>query len=132
VALARDAHPSTRAEDRAQTHDYIAIAAEFDNGRDLTWIWSSQLAAGTHFHCPVGAWAARETHWVVRSGADRFAQWCEDERSVFDDVRAAMGAPPGRIVKVWLIAVSSFQHGTARADFADIVLRNGSQSIRVL
>jgi Protein of unknown function (DUF3047) len=126
------AHPSTRAEDRAQTHDYISIATEFDNGRDLTWIWSSRLAPGTHFHCPVGAWTARETHWVVRCGADRFGQWCEDERNVFDDVSAAMGAPPARIVRVWLIAVSSFQHGTARAEFSGIVLRNGTQSIRVL
>ena len=43
-----------------------------------------------------------------------------------------MGPPPTRIVRVWLIAVSSFQHGTARAEFADIVLDDGTQRLRVL
>ena len=124
--------PSHLAEDRAQTHDYISIAAEFDNGRDLTWIWSSQLAPETHFHCPVHAWTARETHWVVRSGPERLGQWCAEERNVHADVLAAMGTPAARIVRVWLIAVSSFQHGTARAEFADIVLSDGSQTLRVL
>ena len=124
--------PSAAAENRAQTHDYISIATEFDNGRDLTWIWSSQLARDTHFHCPIGAWAARETHWVVRSGNDALGQWCFEERNVHADVCAAMGPPPTRIVRVWLIAVSSFQHGTARAEFADIVLDDGAQALRVL
>ena len=124
--------PSNLAEDRAQTHDYISIATEFDNGRDLTWIWSSQLAPETHFDCPIHAWTARETHWVVRSGNDRLGQWCSEERNVYADVQAAMGAPAARIVRVWLIALSSFQHGTARAEFADIVLSDGSQSFRVL
>ena len=124
--------PSNLAEDRAQTHDYISIATEFDNGRDLTWIWSSQLAPETHFACPIHAWTARETHWVVRSGNERLGQWCSEERHVHADVLAAMGAPPARIVRVWLIALSSFQHGTARAEFADIVLSDGAQSFRVL
>ncbi len=124
--------PSDVAEDRPQTHDYISIATEFDNGRDLTWIWSSQLAPETHFHCPISAWTARETHWVVRSGNERLGQWCAEERNVYADVLAAMGPPPARIVRVWLIAVSSFQHGTARAEFADIVLSDGSQTFRVL
>ena len=124
--------PSKVAEDRAPTHDYISIATEFDNGRDLTWIWSSQLAPETHFHCPVHGWTARETHWVVRSGNEHLGQWCSEERNVHADVLAAMGAPAARIVRVWLIAVSSFQHGTARAEFADIVLSDGAQSFRVL
>ena len=124
--------PSNLAEDRAQTHDYISIATEFDNGRDLTWIWSSQLAPETHFACPIHAWTARETHWVVRSGNERLGQWCSEERHVHADVLAAMGAPPARIVRVWLIALSSFQHGTARAEFADIVLSDGAQSFRLL
>ena len=126
------ATPSVLAEDRPQTHDYISIATEFDNGRDLTWIWSSQLAPDTHFHCPISAWSARETHWVVRSGNDALGQWCTEERNVYADVCAAMGPPPARIVRVWLIAVSSFQHGTARAEFADIALDDGAQRLRVL
>ena len=124
--------PSALAENLPQTHDYVSIAAEFDNGRDLTWIWSSQLAPGTHFPCPVGAWSARETHWVARSGVGDLGRWCTEERKVYDDVLAAMGQPPSRIVRIWLIAVSSFQHGTARAEFADIVLDDGALVVRVL
>ena len=124
--------PSSIAEDRPQTHDYISIATEFDNGRDLTWIWSSQLTPETYFDCPIHAWTARETHWVVRSGNEHLGQWCSEERHVHADVLAAMGAPAGRIVRVWLIALSSFQHGTARAEFADIVLSDGLQTFRVL
>ena len=95
-------------------------------------MWSSQLAVGTHFHCPVIAWTQRETHWVVRSGHAHMGQWCAQEQHVYADVLAAMGLPPARIVKVWLIAVSSFQHGTARGEFADIVLSDGTQHCRVL
>ena len=124
--------PSALAEDRPQTHDYVSIATEFDNGRDLTWIWSSQLAPETHFHCPIGAWSARETHWVARSGVGDLGRWCAEERNVYDDVLAAMGPPPARIVRVWLIAVSSFQHGIARAEFAEIVLDDGTRAVRVL
>ena len=124
--------PSAVAENRPQTHDYISIATEFDNGRDLTWIWSSQLAPETHFHCPVGAWTARETHWVARSGTGDLGRWCSEERNVHADVLASMGPAPARIVRVWLIAVSSFQHGTARAEFADIVLDDGVRAVRVL
>ncbi len=127
-----DAHPSTRAEDAVPTHDYISVAAEFDNGRDLTWIWSSQLAPGTHFHCPVKAWTARETHFVVRSGTAELGTWLAEERDIHRDVTLAMGSPPGRIVRVWLIAVCSFQHGTARAEFADIELENEFGGIPVL
>ena len=125
-------HPSAVAEDRVQTHDYISVATEFDNGRDLTWIWSSQLAPETHFHCPVSAWTARETHWVARSGSGDLGRWCAEERNVYADVLASMGPPPARIVRVWLIAVSSFQHGSARAEFADIVLDDGAHAVRVL
>jgi hypothetical protein len=126
------AQPSTLPEDTVRTHDYISVATQFDSGRDLTWIWSSQLAPETHFHCPIQAWTARETHLVVRSGADALGEWCGEERNVFADVAAAMGPPPARIVKVWLIGVSSFQHGSARAEFSDITLSNESGTIQVL
>lgn len=126
------AHPSVTAEDSVRTHDYISIATEFDDGRDLTWIWSCALAPGSHFRCPIKAWAARETHWVVRSGLDALGEWYAEERNVFADVAAAMGTPPARIVSVWIIGVSTFQHGTARAELADIVLHDHSGTIVVL
>ena len=61
-----DEHPSRMPEDTVRTHDYVSIATEFDNGRDLTWIWSAALAPELHFHCPIKAWSARETHLVSR------------------------------------------------------------------
>lgn len=127
-----DQHPSSVAEDSALTHDYVSIATEFDNGRDLTWIWSSRLAPGTHFPCPIKAWRARETHYVVRSGLGEAGVWCSDSRRVYDDVSVAMGEPPSRIVAVWLICVATFQHGTARGAFEDIRLGAGDVSQRVL
>lgn len=127
-----DEHPSAAREDRAMTHDYISVATEFDNGRDLTWIWSSTMAAGEHFACPVRLWSARETHYVVRTGADRAGTWYDESRHVYADVAESMGPPPSRITAVWLIAVSTFQHGTARASFAAIKLDNGRESVTVL
>lgn len=124
--------PSAVAEDSARCHDYVSIATEFDNGRDLTWFWSSSLAPGRHFHCPVKAWTSRETHFVVRSGSDGLGHWQREERAVWADVAAAMGPPPGRIVRVWLIAVASFQHGRLRAEFSDIELDDGQQRHRIL
>jgi hypothetical protein len=127
-----EAHPSRVREDSVRAHDYISIATEFDNGRDLTWFWSTSLPPGHHFACPVKAWSHRETHLVVRSGSAGLGQWQREERAVRADVERSMGPPPGRIVRVWLIAVASFQHGSLRAEFSDIRLSNGPQSAQVL
>jgi hypothetical protein len=124
--------PSTCAEDTARCHDYVSIATEFDNGRDLTWFWSSALAPGRHFQCPVQAWRARETHFVVRSGQTGLGTWQRESRRVWDDVANAMGTPPRRIVRVWLIAVASFQHGPLRAEFSEIEIDDGRRRHRVL
>ena len=127
-----DEHPSTLAEDTHATHDYVSVATEFDNGRDLTWMWSSCLAPETWFDCPIKAWSRRETHVVVRSGWSAAAHWCRESRAVHRDVVRAMGPPPARIVAVWLICVASFQHGTARASFEAIELRDGEHHLTVL
>jgi len=127
-----EAHPSRVPEDSVRAHDYISIATEFDNGRDLTWFWSANLPPEHHFRCPVKAWSHRETHMVVRSGSAGLGQWQREERAIWTDVAQAMGPPPGQIVRLWLIAVASFQHGSLRAEFSDIRLCNGPQSARVL
>ena len=114
--------PATEPEDTAPTHDYVSIAVEFDNGRDLTYMWSCALPTEKAFHCPIKHWTARETHLVVRSGTDGLGDWHTETRDVFDDYRRHMGPPPSAIVAVWLIVVSTFQHGTAEAEFADIEL----------
>ncbi|MEQ8232222.1 MAG: DUF3047 domain-containing protein [Gammaproteobacteria bacterium] len=127
-----DEHPSRVAEDVSDSHDYVSIALEFDNGRDLTWIWSSCLPPEHHFACPIRAWSARETHLVVRSGEDDAGRWLDERRAVHADVTRAMGAPPARIVAVWLIAVATFRHGRARAAFEDIRLERGGTRLAVL
>jgi hypothetical protein len=110
----------------------MSLALEFENGRDLTWYWSAALPVGTHYHCPLPTWTARETHWVVRSGADGLGVWHREERRVADDYRAAVGPVPTRIVAAWLIAVSIFGRRRGRAAFADVVLRDGANELRVV
>ncbi|MFT4584452.1 MAG: hypothetical protein ACI915_001955 [Gammaproteobacteria bacterium] len=127
-----DEHPSCDREDLAISHDYVSVAVEFDDGRDLSWIWSSCLEPELFFQCPVKIWKERETHFVVRSKDDKLATWTEETRNVFADVSKSMGSPPHRITALWLIVLSTFNHRTARASFADILLTNGDQRIRVL
>jgi hypothetical protein len=127
-----DELPAAVAEDTPIAHDYMSLALEFENGQDLTWYWSAALPVGTHYTCPLPTWAARETHWVVRSGAAGLGRWHEERRTVADDYRAAVGTVPARIVGAWFIAVSIFRHGHGRAAFADIVLRDGERELRVL
>jgi hypothetical protein len=69
---------------------------------------------------------------VVRNGADGLGQWFEETRPIAADYRAAVGEPPARIVGVWLIAVSLFRRGRARATFADIRVSDGTRMLQVL
>lgn len=109
--------PSKLPEDLAFTHDYLSIAVEFDNGRDLTYMWSAGLPHDHVFRCPLGYWCDWETHWVLRSGEAGLGQWQSEIRNIAADYREALGDPlPQRVVRVWLIANSVFQrrHGLAR------------------
>lgn len=118
-----DQLPSALPEDLAFTHDYLSIAVEFDNGRDLTWMWSAGLPHDHVFRCPLGWWCDRETHWVLRSGSQGLGQWHSERRKVLADYRAALGDPlPQRIVRIWLIANSVFQRRHGKARFAKIRL----------
>ena len=109
--------PSQLPEDLAFTHDYLSIAVEFDNGRDLTYMWSAGLPHDHVFRCPLGYWCDWETHWVLRSGEAGLGEWHGEARNIAADYRKALGEPlPKRVVRVWLIANSVFQrrHGKAR------------------
>lgn len=117
-----NALPSRVREDALATHDYVSIALEFDDGRDLTWHWSAALPEGHHYGCPLPRWAGRETHVVMRSGADGIGTWIDERCDVHADAARALGRLPSRIVAVWLIAVSLFQRGRASADFGRIAL----------
>ena len=116
--------PSSLPEDLAFTHDYLSIAVEFENGRDLTYMWSAGLPHDHVFRCPLGWWCDRETHWVLRSGAAGLGQWHSESRSIAADYRAALDEPlPDRVVRVWLIANSVFQRGFGKARFRNIRVR---------
>jgi len=64
-----DRLPGTRAEDTLLTHDYMSVAVEFDDGRDLSYHRSVTLPAETSYRCPLPHWRQREWHLVVRSGS---------------------------------------------------------------
>lgn len=124
--------PSRLPEHIQPTHDYLSIALEFDNGLDLTWLWSAELPVDTIFQCPLPWWDQRETHWVVRSGSRGLGQWCAERRAVLADYeRAIGGAPPARIVAVWLIANTAFQRGVGQCRYRGIVLEDGSRKLVV-
>jgi hypothetical protein len=125
--------PSALPEHIRPTHDYLSLAVEFDNGLDLTYIWSASLPQGYIFRCPLPWWCDRETHWVVRSGREELGQWVSERRDVFADYQQAIGGPmPARIARVWLIAVSVFQRQTGVCSYQDVTIGAGEERQRVL
>jgi hypothetical protein len=124
--------PSASAEDSRTTHDYLSLAVEFDNGQDLTYLWSVALEPEYSFRCPIATWHQRETHVVIRSGYEGLGRWVSEERDVWRDYQNAIGSPPERIVGVWLIAASIFQHGQGRCEYRDIELDTASGVNRAL
>jgi hypothetical protein len=124
--------PSEVAENSAPTHDYLSIAIEFDNGQDLTYFWSAALPVGVSFRCPLPWWDKHETHQVVRSGAAELGRWRDEEQPVLADYEKAIGgAPPARIVGVWLIAVAAFQHRLGECEYSRIELTSASQRVAI-
>lgn len=120
-----DELPSRLPEHVQPTHDYLSIAVEFDDGRDLTYLWSAALPVGTIFQCPLPWWDQRETHQVVRSGAEGLGTWADEERPLLADCERALAGPaPREIVGVWLIAVSAFQGGEGRCRYRGIALED--------
>lgn len=124
--------PSALPEHIPPTHDYLSIAVEFDNGLDLTWMWSCELPQDTIFQCPLPWWDQRETHWVIRSGREQLGQWLSERRSLLADYeRAIGGTPPGNIVAVWLIANTAFQRGEGRCRYRDIRVTDADGAVPV-
>lgn len=124
-----DKLPALAAETNAISHDYLSIAVEFENGKDLTYLWSRELPVGLSFPCPLEGWKDRETHIVARSGTGDLGQWLNESHNVLADYDKAIGGPaPGRIVRVWLIANSVFGRGEGRAQFGNIQLNDGPAS----
>jgi hypothetical protein len=127
-----DKIPASTSENTLPTHDYMSIAVEFDNGQDITFIWSHDLPVGESFRCPLPGWDFRETHIVARSGTGNLGKWLSEQQNVFDNYKKAVGgAMPKRITRVWLIAVSLFQKVEGMSQFGEIVLKDGATETRV-
>ena len=117
-----DRLPSRLPEDLQLTDDYLSVAAEFDDGGDLTFMWSAGLPRDHIFACPLNFWCERETHWVVRTPHDGLGKWHNESRSLWDDTHNAYGARPARAVRLWLIANSVFQRNDGAAAIRDLRL----------
>jgi hypothetical protein len=127
-----DELPSDIREDAVPSHDYLSIAVEFDNGRDITYYWSSALPVGTGYDCPLPGWKGKEYHVVVRSGPDGLGAWHEERRNLYQDYLTYMGEPPGRIVRVWLIANSVFQRRSGTCSYAAIRVADQNRIVEVV
>ena len=124
--------PALGPETEVGFHDYHSIAVEFDNGQDITWLWSRELAPGTKFRCPLEGWKERETHIVLESGEAGLGEWRAHLRPVLQDYREAVGGEaPARIVAVWFIANSYFGKQPGEAYFANVQLRDGDRRVDV-
>ncbi|HET9693846.1 MAG TPA: DUF3047 domain-containing protein [Steroidobacteraceae bacterium] len=125
--------PADLREDSLPSHDYLSIAAEFDDGQDLTYYWSASLPAGTVYRCPLPTWMDKETHVVVRSGKSDLGRWLEQSRDLHEDYHRIIGGPARSVVRVWLIANSLFLRGHGRCEYAGIELRRADgAAVKVL
>lgn len=128
-----DRLPARRAEDTLLTHDYMSVAVEFDDGRDLSYHWSAALPKETSYRCPLPYWRKREWHLVVRSGRAGLGEWYHEERTLAGDRSNAIGgATPREVARVWLIVTCVSAGGEARGSYADIELVDRAATIRVL
>ncbi len=124
--------PARGPETLMQHHDYLSIALEFDNGQDLTWMWSAHLEEEFHFGCPLPWWDVRETHYVLQSGEQGLGSWHSHSRNVLADYEASIELPaPERIVGVWFIANSLFGRNPGAASFANATINTGDALVKV-
>jgi hypothetical protein len=127
-----DRLPSALPEDTVVSHDYLSIAVEFENGKDITYFWSAALPSETAFWCPLPAWKEREFHVAVRSGPIGLGAWQSESRDLVADARRWLGGDPGPVVAVWLIANSMMQRRLGEAQYSDVVFETGGGPVRVL
>ena len=124
--------PSRLPEDRLDSHDYLSIAAEFDDGQDLTYFWSSSLPVGKAFRCPIPRWTPLESHMVVRSGLADLGKWVDDERDLYADYKMHIGGAAKSVVNVWLLGVSLFQRRSGSCRFAEMhISQPGAAPLRL-
>lgn len=124
--------PSHLPEDQILTHDYLSIAVEFDDGQDITYMWSSSLPVGRVFRCPLPGWDAVETHVVQRSGLADLGTAFDERRDLFEDYRRIVGGKATRAVRVWLIANSLFLRQVGRCAYRRIAIGQTDRLQRIL
>jgi hypothetical protein len=124
--------PSRIPENTLPGHDYVSVAIEFDNGQDLTYLWSCSLPVGTAFRCPIPWWDKHETHVVARSGASELGLWQRESKRVMADYLEHVGGEvPRRVVGIWLISLSPFQRAVAEWDCGQIELSSADKTLRI-
>lgn len=122
--------PSKLPETSSGTHDYLSIAVKFDDGQDLTFMWSSSLANELVFRCPLDGWNKIETHLVQRSGTKDLGKWLSESRKIKADYTKNIGGKAKKIVQVWFIGVSLFKRGMGKCKYANIEFEdNGKKTI---
>lgn len=124
-----DQLPSSVPEDQAVTHDYVSIGVKFEDGQDLTYIWSEQLPQGKVFRCPLPAWSAIETHMVVRSGKTDLGTWQSQERDIASDYSTHIGGPAKAISHIWLLAITPFQRRRGACRYADMKITTADNAV---
>lgn len=131
--------PSRLREDLTISHDYLSIAFEFENGRDLTYTWSWELPKEYGYWCPLPAWADREYHVVIRSGTDELGKWLHEERDLHGDYVKYVEEGedngvqlPQQIIKVWFIAGNRWQRFKGEMDIKQIRIILGDEVIQIL
>lgn len=112
--------PSRLPEDQLTSHDYMSIAAEFDDGQDLTYFWSCSLPVGKAFRCPIPRWTPLESHMAVRSGTADLGKWVSDERDIYEDYKQHIGGPAKSVTRIWLLGVSLFQRHPGSCRFGNM------------
>lgn len=127
-----DRLPSHLPEDQILTHDYLSIAVEFDDGQDITYLWSSSLPVGKVFRCPLPGWDVVETHVVQRSGLADLGKPFDERRDLFEDYRHIVGGKATRVVRVWLLANSLFMRQIGRCAYRRIAIGQTGQLQRIL
>jgi hypothetical protein len=124
--------PSLLPEDQLTSHDYLSIAAEYDDGQDLTYFWSKSLPVGKAFRCPIPRWTPLESHMVVRSGLAELGKWVSDERDLYEDYKTHIGGSAKSVVNIWLLGVSLFQRRSGACRFAEMqISQPGAAPLRL-
>lgn len=124
--------PSRLPEDQLTSHDYLSIGAEYDDGQDLTYFWSSTLPVGKAFRCPIPRWTPLESHMAVRSGLSELGTWVGEERDLYADYHEHIGGPAKSVVRIWLLGVSLFQRRRGSCRFGDIqIFQPGAAPLKI-